>query len=180
VGLADALVARPPILVLDEPTAGLDPNQIRDVRDVIRELRNEHTVLLSTHILSEVEANCSRIVVIANGKLMAEGSMAELARERRASGVEFVVRGDTARVSAILRSVDGHIETKLSATDTPLVHAFACTFRDDVDTAMATEVAIKALVEAGCFVREARPLRSTLEALFAELTSTPPTSEKAS
>ena len=59
VGLADALVARPPLLILDEPTAGLDPNQIREVRDVIRALGAEHTVLLSTHILSEVEASCS-------------------------------------------------------------------------------------------------------------------------
>src|SRR5687768_2032332 len=68
VGLADALVARPPLLVLDEPTAGLDPNQIREVRDVIRELGKEHTVLLSTHILSEVEASCTRVVVITQGK----------------------------------------------------------------------------------------------------------------
>jgi ABC-2 type transport system ATP-binding protein len=63
VGLADALVARPPLLILDEPTAGLDPNQIREVRDVIRALGKEHTVLLSTHILSEVEASCSKVVV---------------------------------------------------------------------------------------------------------------------
>ena len=72
VGLADALLAKPPLLVLDEPTAGLDPNQIREVRDVIKQLGKEHTVLLSTHILSEVEASCSRVVVIAKGKLVAE------------------------------------------------------------------------------------------------------------
>ena len=82
VGLADALVARPPLLVLDEPTAGLDPNQIREVRDVIKELGREHTVLLSTHILSEVEASCSRVVVIAKGKLVAEGTMEDLAKKR--------------------------------------------------------------------------------------------------
>ena len=71
VGLADALVSQPPLLVLDEPTAGLDPNQIREVREVIRDLRKDHTVLLSTHILSEVEASCTRVVVIARGKLVA-------------------------------------------------------------------------------------------------------------
>ena len=94
VGLADALVARPPLLVLDEPTAGLDPNQIREVRDVIKELGREHTVLLSTHILSEVEASCSRVVVIAKGKLVAEGTMEDLAKKRRAAGLVIVVRGD--------------------------------------------------------------------------------------
>src|SRR6185503_18080430 len=94
VGLADALVAKPPLLVLDEPTAGLDPNQIREVRDVIRDLGKEHTVLLSTHILSEVEASCSRVVVIAKGKLVAEGTMDDLARKRRAAGLVLVVRGE--------------------------------------------------------------------------------------
>src|SRR4051812_27468502 len=94
VGLADALVARPPLLILDEPTAGLDPNQIREVRDVIRALGKEHTVLLSTHILSEVEASCSRVIVIAKGKLVAEGTMADLARKRRAAGLLLVVRGE--------------------------------------------------------------------------------------
>src|SRR5262249_56627633 len=65
VALADALVASPPILILDEPTAGLDPNQIRDVRALIRRLGKDHTVLVSTHILSEVEATCTRALVIA-------------------------------------------------------------------------------------------------------------------
>ncbi len=70
VGLADALVADPPLLILDEPTAGLDPNQIREVRDVIKGLGADHTVLLSTHILSEVESSCDRVIVIARGKLV--------------------------------------------------------------------------------------------------------------
>src|SRR3954447_21000353 len=104
VGLADALVARPPILILDEPTAGLDPNQIREVRDVIRDLGKEHTVLLSTHILSEVEASCSRVVVIAKGKLVAEGTMDDLSRKRRAAGLVIVVRGDVAAAVGAVRA----------------------------------------------------------------------------
>ena len=94
VGLADALVASPPLLILDEPTAGLDPNQIREVRSLIQKLGKDRTVLLSTHILSEVEATCSRAVVINRGRLVAEGSIDEIRAMRRPSGVRFVVRGD--------------------------------------------------------------------------------------
>jgi ABC-2 type transport system ATP-binding protein len=78
VGLADALLADPPLLILDEPTSGLDPNQIRDVRQVIRELAEQRTILLSTHILAEVELSCSRAMVIHRGRLVASGSLAEL------------------------------------------------------------------------------------------------------
>src|SRR6185436_9946413 len=93
VGLADALVARPPLLVLDEPTAGLDPNQIREVRSLICELGREHAVLLSTHILPEVEATCDRALVISRGTLVAEGTIDALRKRRRSRGVRVVVSG---------------------------------------------------------------------------------------
>src|SRR6187402_764538 len=83
VALADALLADPPLLILDEPTAGLDPNQVREVRALIRELAEQHTVLLSTHILSEVEATCERALVIDRGRLVAQGTLQELSRGRR-------------------------------------------------------------------------------------------------
>ncbi|QQR89273.1 MAG: ATP-binding cassette domain-containing protein [Myxococcales bacterium] len=73
VGLADALVADPPLLILDEPTAGLDPNQIRHVRALIRRLGGKKTILLSTHILPEVEAICERVFILRRGQLVAEG-----------------------------------------------------------------------------------------------------------
>jgi ABC-2 type transport system ATP-binding protein len=107
VGLADALVARPPLLILDEPTAGLDPNQIREVRDVIRALGAEHTVLLSTHILSEVEASCSKVVVIAKGRLVAEGATRDIQRMRRASALDVVARGDREVITKVLHATDG-------------------------------------------------------------------------
>ena len=81
VGLADALLADPKILILDEPTIGLDPNQIRDVRELIKELGKERTVILSSHILPEVEAVCSRVIIINRGKIVGQGNPREL-RER--------------------------------------------------------------------------------------------------
>ncbi|MBW2377925.1 MAG: ATP-binding cassette domain-containing protein, partial [Deltaproteobacteria bacterium] len=72
VGLADALIADPPILILDEPTSGLDPNQVRHFRELVRGFRGNKTVLLSTHILSEVEAVCDRVIIIREGKKVAD------------------------------------------------------------------------------------------------------------
>src|SRR5438552_1633200 len=81
VGLADTLLADPPVLILDEPTAGLDPSQIRASRDLIRELGREHTILLSTHILPEVEMICDRVIIIHRGRVVASSALKELARQ---------------------------------------------------------------------------------------------------
>ncbi|MEZ6141120.1 MAG: ATP-binding cassette domain-containing protein [Zavarzinella sp.] len=75
VGLADALIANPPVLILDEPTVGLDPTQIRETRKLIKELGSEHTLLLSTHILSEVEMTCQSLIIIYQGKVAAQGTL---------------------------------------------------------------------------------------------------------
>lgn len=91
VGLADALLADPPVLILDEPTSGLDPSQIRETRKLIAELGKRHTLLLSTHILSEVEKTCQRIIVINQGRVAAEGELAEL-RAKHGDLEEFFVR----------------------------------------------------------------------------------------
>jgi ABC-2 type transport system ATP-binding protein len=97
VGLAQAILADPPILILDEPTSGLDPNQIIEIRDLIKALGQEKTVLFSTHIMQEVEATCQRALVIAKGKCLASGSIEEL-RSRGAAKiiVGFVREGQTA------------------------------------------------------------------------------------
>lgn len=174
VGLADALVARPPLLILDEPTAGLDPNQIREVRDVIRALGDEHTVLLSTHILSEVEASCTRVIVIAGGKLVTAGTMDELARKRRSAGLRVVVRGDSERAHAALKGVAGIASVTRGDHDDD-VHTFECTWQKKLESPGKTaEDAVQALVSAGLFVREASPVKSSLEELFAELTGAAP------
>ena len=82
VGIADALLGSPPVLLLDEPTSGLDPNQIVEVRRVLSALKNDHTVLLSTHILGEIESIATRVLVMQKGSLVAEGSAEELRQER--------------------------------------------------------------------------------------------------
>jgi len=96
VGLADALLGRPPILILDEPTVGLDPNQIRDTRTLIRDLGRERTVLLSTHILSEVEALAGRIVILDRGRVKAAGTLDELKAAHASASLDEVFQKVTA------------------------------------------------------------------------------------
>ena len=90
VGLADALLADPPVLILDEPTAGLDPTQIRETRKLIRELGTEHTMLLSTHILSEVEMACDSVIIIYQGQKIEDGSLAEVRAKHKNQSLEDI------------------------------------------------------------------------------------------
>jgi len=108
VGLADALVHSPDLLILDEPTNGLDPNQIRQIRELIRQLAEKHTVFLSTHILSEVEATCSRVIIIDGGKIKAQDTPRKLVERMRAAGkVQLEVQGDYQAVSGAVSRLEG-------------------------------------------------------------------------
>ncbi len=105
VALADALVHEPPLLILDEPTLGLDPNQNRQVRDLIRALADRHTIVLSSHILPEVEQICHRVVILHRGRLLADGPVPELAqRLRRPRRLVVQVRAPAAEVREALSS----------------------------------------------------------------------------
>jgi ABC-2 type transport system ATP-binding protein len=95
VGLADALLADPPVLILDEPTAGLDPAQIRETRKLMRELGKEHTMLLSTHILSEVEATCDSVIIIYQGRVVEDGSLAAVRKRHGDRSLEDIFVGLT-------------------------------------------------------------------------------------
>lgn len=172
VGLADALVAKPPLLILDEPTAGLDPNQMREVRDVIKSLGKEHTVLLSTHILSEVEASCDEVIVIAKGKLVARGTQDEIQKKRRSAGLSLVVRGDKAEIVRVLGATGsfGKITPSVLSPSESLHRVHALWKKGIADTGAAIEGAVAALVGGGLFVRSVKLERNTLEDVFAELT----------
>ncbi|HMJ11600.1 MAG TPA: ABC transporter ATP-binding protein [Polyangiaceae bacterium] len=172
VGLADALVSNPPLLILDEPTAGLDPNQIREVRKLVRELGESHTILLSTHILSEVEATCERAIVIDRGKLVAAGKLEELHTERRASAANLLLRDPDERAPAILEASPGVKRVRRMPDPTAQdATRFHITFhKKETDVNRLFEGAVAALVGAGIGVREAQLARATLEEVFAQLT----------
>jgi ABC-2 type transport system ATP-binding protein len=172
VGLADALVSDPPLLVLDEPTAGLDPNQIRQVRDVIKGLAGQKTVLLSTHILPEVEASCSRVVIIHKGRLVREGAPDAIRSMGPGHTVVVVSRAAEAPLLAALRAIEG--------VDEVLV-------RDRFDGAVRVEIragaasedlperVFAALAAAGLSLRELREAKgASLEDVFSALTTTEP------
>lgn len=180
VGLADALVANPPLLILDEPTAGLDPNQIREVRRLIRELGESHTILLSTHILSEVESTCDRAIVIDRGRLVAEGTIDELRARRRAEGAVVTVRGDRARAVSLLEALPGVRRVRArDAGEAELSRLTLALAEGAGDVGVVLEAAVGALVAAGLGVREAGPSRATLEDVFAELTRAEAEAEQA-
>jgi ABC-2 type transport system ATP-binding protein len=94
VGLADALIHNPPLLILDEPTAGLDPHQIRSFRELIKDLGRDRTILLSTHILSEVEMVCGRAIIINRGKIEASDTLANLAKRVQSGALQIEVKAD--------------------------------------------------------------------------------------
>ncbi len=107
VGLAQALAGNPPLLILDEPMVGLDPNQIIEMRELIRSLAGEHTIIISSHILSEIESVCDHILILNQGQVMAESETRKLEDENTDAGhLRMVLKGDKAEISRILRSTE--------------------------------------------------------------------------
>jgi ABC-2 type transport system ATP-binding protein len=171
VALADALVSEPPLLILDEPTSGLDPNQILEVRKLIRELGKSHTILLSTHILSEVEVVCDRAIVIARGRLAGEGTLAELKARRRGRKLELVVRGPEDGVRRALATVAGVAEIGIEAPPEPDdAKRVTLDVSEDAEPDAVAERSVAALVGAGFGVRAVARIGASLEDVFQELT----------
>lgn len=166
VGIASAIVHRPRLLILDEPTQGLDPVQITEMRQLIRSLRGAHTILLSTHLLGEIEATCDRILLLHQGRIAAVGREEELIARFGGDGarVECELRGDEATIRAALATVEGVTLLGVAPATEPTL--LRVELRCD---AAAREAAVVALVGAGVGVRALRASRSGLEAMFLQL-----------
>lgn len=168
VGLADALIARPPLLILDEPTAGLDPNQRRKVRDLVRSLRGRHTILFSSHILSDVEDVCDRIVLIHRGTKRADGSLESLAGELGVAELRFVARLDAAAARGIVEGLPvGESATKARADGFVELHA-PLTSREAPEEVLDAVAA--RLRGSGADLRELQLFEPSLEEIFYRLT----------
>ncbi|MDD9943401.1 MAG: ABC transporter ATP-binding protein [Myxococcales bacterium] len=166
VGIAQAIIHGPSLLILDEPIQGLDPVQIVEMRKMIGELRGEHTILLSTHILSEIEQTCDRILVMHAGQIAAEGTEAELSERLQAGRrLEVEVRGEPAALRRVLSEVTGIGDLEIAATDGDAVVA-----RMRVDEA-DHELVSRAIVTADLGLRRMEPVASGLESVFLQLSS---------
>lgn len=167
-GLAQALIGYPEVLILDEPMVGLDPKQILEMRDLIRELSREHTILLSSHILSEVSAVCDHIMIISRGKLAASGSPEQLQEMMQVkTGLEVVILGEKAQTEEILDSI-GQID---SYTIEPADEAGSIRLQLQVaDNADIRRELSVALAGAGMPILAMNRLEKSLEDIFLELT----------
>jgi ABC-2 type transport system ATP-binding protein len=174
VGIAQALVHDPAVIILDEPTIGLDPRQIREVRDLIQSLRGDHTVLLSTHILPEAQQVCDRVMIVNRGRVVAEDRPADL--QGKMAGGERVRVGvapalDAATVRAALAAVNG-----VQGVDSQGDGVFTVTATPGATP--RSEIA-EAVVGRGWPLLELSPLGVTLEDIFLELTAEDPQAEDA-
>ncbi len=163
VGLAQAILNDPPVLILDEPSIGLDPHQVLVVRALVRELRQDHTIMLSTHILSEAEQLCDRVLIIHRGQIVAKGPPAALRDRLQQGGRTFVRLWTDAEVPIErLRAVPG-----VAAVE-PVEAGYAVTAQQgaDVRSALAHTV-----TDAGWELLELRPMAMTLEDIFLEITA---------
>ena len=167
VGLADALVHSPPLLILDEPTNGLDPNQIRQIRDLIKHLGQNHTILLSTHILHEVEMVCDRVIIIDRGKVRATGSPESLVGEFRAAGqLALEIEAPAREAMEALKSIQGVRKVvKTDAADGWVSFAIKVESNSDVREKIA-DLALGKKWR----IRELTRLSASLEDVFVELT----------
>jgi ABC-2 type transport system ATP-binding protein len=175
VGLAQAIIHNPEVLILDEPTAGLDPKQINDTRDLIKSLAGDHTIILSTHILSEVEQTCQQVIIINKGKLVATDSVNNL--QNRARGAESLL------VEVAGRNGDldsGAVQRRLER----ISGVIRVSFKDQRQSSSTFEVEsrkgsfvrgdlARAVVESGWDLNELRPTAMSLEEIFLQLTGEP-------
>ena len=172
VGIAQAIVHNPPVIVLDEPTVGLDPRQIIEVRNLIKSLAGEHTIILSTHILPEVSATCDRIAIINRGELITTDSPEHLVAKLTGQGYWVELAGEVERSLAVLREVPGVMKVEPVPGDAlPAGHTRfqVMTGLEDLGSAIAAQV-----VSQGLSLFELKRNRASLEDVFINLTTQEP------
>jgi ABC-2 type transport system ATP-binding protein len=168
VGLAQALLGNPPLLILDEPTVGLDPKQIIEIRNLIKGLGKKHTIILSSHVLPEVQATCDRVLVINNGRLVADDTPENLSRTISGEHRMLVrVEGKEQAVYSVLKSVDGMIDVTKMGEKEPGVYEFTIESAPDSDIRRAV---FHALAKADCPLLGMRTAEMSLEDIFLQLT----------
>ncbi len=169
VGLAQALIHDPEVLILDEPTVGLDPNQIIEVRELIKSLAGNHTIILSTHILPEVSMTCQRVVIISKGKIAAVDTPENLTRQLQGSDRIFVVaKGPEAGIKSKINEIEGVLRVESTKLDGDEAYSFS------VEAELKKEIRGKLarkIVESGFDLLELRPVSLSLEDVFLQLTT---------
>lgn len=170
VGIAYAMVGNPPIMILDEPTAGLDPKQIMDIRKLIVRLGKDHTVMLSTHILSEVQVVCKRIIVINGGRIVADGKTDTLERElSKERGVVVQIAGPRKEVTAALQGMQGVLQVKSGGEREPGIFEYVVLAEGNTDIRKP----LFALLATNSWpMMSCRSAAVTLEEMFLKLTGT--------
>jgi ABC-2 type transport system ATP-binding protein len=164
VGIAQALVSDPEVLILDEPTVGLDPKQVAEIRDLIRELRGQHTIILSTHILPEVQATCERIIIINKGKIVAQDTLSNLSNLKSGSRkVNLKLKKPVGETSQVLSKVPGVLQVHPGAS--PQDWILDTQENDEVVERIASQV-----IQNGYGLLEISSARADLEDIFLKLT----------
>jgi gliding motility-associated transport system ATP-binding protein len=179
VGLAQAIVHEPEVLILDEPTSGLDPNQIAEIRSVIKSIGQEKTVIFSTHILGEVQATCSRVLIIADGKLVADGTPDELSRKSSGAAAIFLEiggrRGNDTDPLGLLQRIEGVEDVKAinssgwSLSDRPRASQFRIIPKAGVDP--RGDIARVIATAEGMDLLQMTAEKASLEDVFRKLTT---------
>jgi ABC-2 type transport system ATP-binding protein len=167
VGLAAALLHEPKVLLLDEPTSGLDPSQVRETRHLVRELAQDRTMLISSHVLAEVEAICDRAIIIAGGQVWADGAIAALRREHGARRYRVEARLVTPdELERVWRAVPGVASVVREGDPAPGWGAWAIGMRDDAPATDPREAIAHGAARCGALVRELRSVDASLEQVF--------------
>lgn len=161
VGIAQALVSDPEVLVLDEPTVGLDPKQVAEVRELIKELKGQHTIILSTHILPEVQATCNRVIIINKGRIVAEDNIDNIEKLNQGLVTVFVKTKKEASLVSEFKKIAG-----VEAVDSIGSTSFKIQIKDED---ILDQVA-SCVIKSGAGLRELAPVRENLEDVFLKLT----------